>query len=351
LNVYGEYCEIINQFHKESDRAGGAEPEEGKKQPVSIEKYEIDCSISKSLTISAACKMQLRSQRDGQEWISLYLAGYTFTPLEVDSAVWGNGKSTEFYKDKENTALWVKCPQALANDQLCTLSVFYRGSILDKYYNWVYVKTSISWYPRGEYKSKALFDVTFHYPSRYSFVSVGKNTYTQNEGEMTTSRWVTIKPVRNYTFNLGFFKEYKMNEKGVPPVTILLNETARKDYQMDVMASGGFLNTGRDMKKQVGADIVNSIVFLSEGLRPVPGGRIHCLREPIVRAGKPFQEWSTYRPRPFKIPVMRDSTRYCGPMKWPINGGATEWITAPITTNGCPRAWRSFPDSGICRRF
>lgn len=52
-----------------------------------------------------------------------------------------------------------------------------------------------------------------------------------------------------------------MNEKGVPPVTILLNEIARDQLKMDIMATGGFLNTGRKMEKQVGSDIVNSIAF------------------------------------------------------------------------------------------
>jgi len=261
VNVFGEYCEVVNQFHWESNRAGAAEPAEVLRQPLRVESYQIDCNISKSLGIDVNCRMQVRSLRPDLRWVPFYLAGYTFTPLEVDSTVWGEKASTEFYKDKEHSLLWVKCPEPLADQQLCTLAVFYHGQVIDKHYNWVYVKTSISWYPSGLYRSKASFDVTFHYPEQYSLIGVGRNLGTSQEKGVVTSRWVSDSPIRNFSFNMGIFKEYKMKEKEVPPVTILLSEAARDEYKMEVMASGGFLETGRDMKRQVGADIVNSIAF------------------------------------------------------------------------------------------
>lgn len=259
-NVIGEYTEVINQFPEGTGNASSVQRGPAASAPFRMESYSLDCAIANNLKTGIRCKMVIRSQLSGQNWIFFRLAGNSSINLEVDSVKWGD-RPADFYKDKENNILWVQCPEKLNDGQTYSLEAFYRGDILDKYYNWLSLKESIYWYPHGDYRDKTDFDVTFHYPEKYSLVCVGQNVSLSKEGDMVTSRWTTSRPVRNFTFNLGFFKEYKMKEKNIPPVTILLNETAREDFQREVAAQGGSLTIGRDMKKQVGADIVNSIAF------------------------------------------------------------------------------------------
>lgn len=279
-NVIGEYLDVINQFHRQADRAGRPEPLQAERQHLLVNRYDIDCRIDKKLLLAVSCRMELRSQLEGQRWVYFFLSGHTFSPMEVDSAVWGQGQKAEFYKEPENICLWVKAPQPLGQGLLCTLTVYYRGSVLDTYQNWVYVKSSTLWYPHGEYKSRAMFDATFHYPADYSFVSVGRKLAATTSGGATTSRWATDRPARNFTFNLGFFKEHRIKEKGLPQVTLLLSESAREQDQHQAMGRGYFQARGRDMKGQVGSDMVNSLSFFQQVFGPCPAGELVVCESP-----------------------------------------------------------------------
>ena len=279
-NVFGEYLDIINQFHRQADREGKPEPPQAERQHLLVDRYDIDCRIDKKLQLAVRCRMEVRSQSEGQRWVYFFLSGHTFSPMEVDSAVWGQGRRAEFYKEPENIYLWVKAPQPLGQGQLCTLTVYYRGSVLDTYQNWVFVKSSILWYPHGEYKSRAMFDATFHYPADYSLVSVGKKLEASSSGGVATSRWATDRRVRNFTFNLGFFKEHRIREKGLPQVTLLLSESAREQDQHQAMGRGYFQARGRDMKGQVGSDMVNSLSFFQQAFGPCPAEELIVCESP-----------------------------------------------------------------------
>jgi aminopeptidase N len=88
---------------------------------------------------------------------------------------------------------------------------------------------------------------------------------------MTTSRWVTAGPIRNASFNLGIFKDYQIQEQGIPPVTVLLSEDAHR-------LLGGLRQ--KNMKETVGADIAKSLRFFQYVYGEVPVKRFFATEIP-----------------------------------------------------------------------
>ena len=79
-------------------------------------------------------------------------------------------------------------------------------------------------------------------------------------GQVTTSHWVTAGPIRNASFNLGLFKDYQIQEEGIPPVTVLISEDAHRRL-------GGLRQ--KNMKETVGADVAKSLRFFQNVYGPL----------------------------------------------------------------------------------
>ena len=62
----------------------------------------------------------------------------------------------------------------------------------------------------------------------YLLASVGERVDSSRAGRVITTRWVTPKPIRNASFNLGLFKDYTVAEAGIPLVTVMISEEAHK---------------------------------------------------------------------------------------------------------------------------
>src|SRR5919107_3259436 len=124
--------------------------------------------------------------------------------------------------------------------------MFYHGDLIDREGDFFFIKSSAEWYPRPlEGRSLATFDLTFRSPKGKLLASVGDRVEFSTSGNTDISRWVTPGPIRNASFNLGFFKDYRVQEEGIPPVTVLLAEAVHRRI--------GYRQ--KRMKETVGADI------------------------------------------------------------------------------------------------
>jgi hypothetical protein len=247
--------DVINSFHTEAEYMSGLNPVEDK-AVVSIDKYTVDCSLSTSMDMTATTTVQFTGIKDGNYWIPFSL----YHDLKVTSAKWGDGTPATFFKGEENPILWIRMDKPIKKGEKYTLNLAYNGGIINRYRDWLVLWSSIGWYPlhSGLQLQRSLFDVTFHYPSRYTLVAVGDNVSTSEDTqkEITTSRWVTNEPIRNYSFNIGKFKQTEFDDdERIPPLTILMNEGAR---------------SGSKMELQVGQDIANSIAFFQQLYGPLP---------------------------------------------------------------------------------
>jgi hypothetical protein len=239
---------------------------------VGIKHYNITTSLRQSgsgdLSFAAQAKMDITSSRRMGPWVAFTL----FEKLKVDSARWQDGSAAMVYKGRNGSQLWVRLNGALQPGEVRTLSLFYQGDLIDRYGDFFFIKSSAEWYPRSlEGRSLGTFDLTFHSPSRQLLASVGDKLEETTSGRTTTSRWVSQGPIRNASFNLGLFKDYKVQEQGIPPVTVLMSEDAHRQL-------GGLRQ--KNMKEVVGGDVAKSLRFFQHVFGPLPAKHFYATEIP-----------------------------------------------------------------------
>lgn len=268
----GYRWEVINQFHRQEEYATGADREDEVREQIRIARTTIEAKIENDLDLTASAKLIFTSLKR-QSWIRLEIA----RKLEVDSVVWGAGRSAGFVHGDEHQDLWIAAGEMVAPGQVCSLTVYYHGDIMEQDGNArLFLASSGFWYPRDLSMSRGKFDMTFRYPSRYTFLSVGNNVETRAEGDVTVARWVTGRLVKSASFNFGLFKAYPgpdstqsllgQGRVGLPPTTVFMSEGTRiysgfGSNTLSTVARG-------DMVREVSQDIAASTGFFTELLGP-----------------------------------------------------------------------------------
>jgi hypothetical protein len=268
--------EVINQFHKKQDYSSLMSLTDETKNNIDVIHYKLDGIIDDGLDFSCGTEMTFKAKKDNQKWLRLRL----FHKSEIDSIFWANGDTVEHFKYEENSNLWIHCTTPFKKDSTYKLKIYYHGELIDRArINWFYIWSSISWYPKQNGKDKAIFDITFHTPERYTFVSVGEQKfYNEVEDDFIHSQWVTDKPIRNASFNIGVFKEFEVDEEGIPPATVLISEEGHLEMA-HTLGQAGILS-GSDMEKQVAADVANSLAFYQDTFGPCPAKKLYATEIP-----------------------------------------------------------------------
>jgi hypothetical protein len=212
---------------------------------------------SGDLSFAAEAELDIMAEPGEGPWIAFGL----FEKLRVDSAQWEGGKPATVWKGREADVVWVKLDRQLQAGESRKLRMYYHGDLIDRQDDFFFIKSSAEWYPRSlEGRSLATFDLTFKSPKGKLLASVGERVESSTSGQVTTSRWVSPTPIRNASFNLGFFKEYRVQEQGIPAITVLLSEDAHRRI--------GHLRQ-KNMKETVGGDIAKSLRFFQHVYGPV----------------------------------------------------------------------------------
>ena len=121
--------------------------------------------------------------------------------------------------------MWIKTATPLAKDQEYKVKVYYQGELFRAWEDWISIRSPSFWYPQVLGRTKrAKFDLTFHSPADFDFISVGKKETSKTKKKVTTSRWVTEKAVRQASFNIGKFNNHKLSTKNIPPVTVSISK-------------------------------------------------------------------------------------------------------------------------------
>jgi len=286
--------EVVCQFHQQQDYASGKDLKREQKDLLEITHYTIESKLSGSeLNFSAMAELNFRVLEPEQRWLAFDL----FYDLEVDSAFWDNGGKVAFFKKKKNGKLWVACNPTLSVDEIRRLKLFYHGELIQRIDDWFYIQGPANWYPAYGMRKMATFDLTFHTPEQFTFVSVGENQLTRAEGKTITTRWITPEPIRLAAFNIGFFKKYEINDARIPPVTVLMSEAGHREIGQALIQQG--VLSGKNMEKQVGADVANSLAFFQETFGKIPAKQIYATETPyphgLAFPGMIHLAWSTFQ--------------------------------------------------------
>jgi hypothetical protein len=239
---------------------------------ATIRSYVIETTLAPTgtgdLSFGAKARMEITADASTGPWLAFTL----FEKLRVDSARWESGEPAMVFKGKESDLLWVRLPRPLQAGEVKALALSYRGDLIDRVDDFFLIKSSAAWYPRSlEGRTLATFDLTFHSPKGKTLASVGDQLEISTAGQVTTSRWVTSFPIRNASFNLGFFKEHQIKEEGIPPVTVLISEDAHRRV-------GGLRQ--KNMKEVVGNDVSKSLRFFQHVYGTVPAKRFFATEIP-----------------------------------------------------------------------
>jgi len=246
--VFGMYREAVSSFHLQKCYASGDLDHRAGREFIKTEKYAIRSVIDDDVNCAIAADITFLSLKEDQSWIYFNLFG----ELKIDSVLDADGRSIPYVKGKEDSRLWLNFDPPLSTGQKRTVRVVYHGGVLGKNTDlaWVVLRSPDLWYPRYDWKNKQMYDLTFLVPSRMKFSCVGSKVSSTVQNDVEESHWVTSKPIRNASFNVGYFKEFKIEGDSLPPVLVQMSDYAHREL-------GGDWN----MEEDVGADVKESLHF------------------------------------------------------------------------------------------
>jgi hypothetical protein len=256
-----------------------------------IRDYVIESSLTPSgsgdLSFAAKARVEIAANTSMGPWLAFML----YEKLKVDSARWKGDQPAAVFKGKDSDLLWVRLNHPLQPAEVDTLTLYYRGDLIDRFDDFFFIKSSAAWYPRSlDGRTPATFDLTFHSPKGKALASVGEPRETSTAGQITTSRWVASKPIRNASFNLGFFKEHLIQEEGIPPVTVMLSEGVHRHL-------GGLRQ--KNMQEVVGTDVAKSLRFFQHVYGPVGARQLFATEIPYFHGeafpGLVHLSWWTFQ--------------------------------------------------------
>ncbi len=288
----GKVLETVNQFHTQAEYATGIDPRE-RRDDFDVASYVLDCTIGDDLIFGARGEITIRPRATEPKWLRLDL----FPLLDVDSLRWGSGAPAVFHYDHDQGHLWIRNDEKLDAEGKKRLRIGYHGEMIGRREEWLGLYSSTGWYPTHGYKQKSLFDLTFHVPTEYEFASIGDNLSTDESEGVTTSRWVTDRPIRNASFNIGLFKIHEVEKEGVPPITVMMSRSGHGNIGASLIEQG--ITSGRDMEKQVGEDVAQSLEFFTKIYGPLQCKKFNATEIPGSH-GEAFPglihlSWSTFQ--------------------------------------------------------
>lgn len=296
--AWTNHPEVICRFPRQGVALASVTSE--RQGTATIRAYRMGVTLTQSgsgdLGFTATTRVEITSATPVGPWVPFML----FSKLTVDSARWEGGEPATVFRGKEATQLWITLDRRLQPGEMRPLLLYYHGDLIDRYGDFFFIKSSIAWYPLSlEGRSYATFDITYHSPSHYLIASVGDRTDSTLAGRVVTTRWVTTKPIRNASFNLGQFEDYQVNEEGIPPVTVMVSEQAHREVAKVLREQGITLLQQRKMKETVGADVAQSLKFFQHVYGTAPVKRFSATEIPYYH-GEAFPglvnlSWVTFQ--------------------------------------------------------
>lgn len=289
----GSKLELLSMFHRGSDYEQGRQHDYRSYERVRADHFQMTIGLDRGLDMSARCEMSVESRVDSLRWFRILL----HPSLDVDSLSWGDGRGLQHWRGKDAWELWVSADPPLAMGERRQLRVTYHGDVIERTGDWIALQSSLFWYPHLDSRERATFDVTYEVPEEFTLASAGRKAAEEMRGQVRVSRWEVTQPSRNFSFSLGFFKLFTIEDERIPPVAIYMSKSHHRDIGEELVEEG--IVSGRGMEKQVGADVANAIAFFQHVYGPGPEGHLRVAELPRSH-GEAFPgllqlSWATFQ--------------------------------------------------------
>ena len=205
-------------FHREEEYKKGTASSSEDRRIIDITRHEIDGTIKGTL-LSVIDRITFKNLIAGTRVVPFELFG----PLRVLRAQDTEGNDISFIQEAkdEDSDFAVILPKPLAAGQTYQLLVQYEGTdaIRDSGGgNFILIPRS-TWYPGNANtlfaEDRATFDMTFRFPSKYTFVGTGAPVAPDaKEGDLTIAKWSSGQTdLAVAGFNIGRFKKKVVSDK------------------------------------------------------------------------------------------------------------------------------------------
>lgn len=246
----GQRVQIISQFQRAQDLADTAATAPELPDPLELESYRIESTIQENLAFRATARVRVKDRRGANRWARFSL----YSDLRVDSVTTDAGAPLSFVRPRQSRELWIRLGDARS------LNVAYHGALVEWRTAWAFVKSTAEWFPRYGSWQTAGMALIFHTPTSYRLATIGRRVESTVAGKVETSRWETEAPTGQASFNIGVLRESRITDPRIPPVTVQVNDAARR-----VQRSSAKLE---DAEAEVGADVANSLAFFTRVFGP-----------------------------------------------------------------------------------
>ncbi len=185
----------------------------------SLSDYRIDAALDNELAMKAVTRVKLRVG-------ARPLRGFPFdisTAMRVTSAKIDGVPAEVFTRESlrgralrgsENDVFLVVAAEALSPESAHEFEFEHEGAVIAPAGNNVFfVGARQNWYPRF-YENFSTYDLTFHYPKRFTLVAAGDVANDRTEQENRVTEWRTPSPIRMAGFNLGDYDKVSGNVAG-----------------------------------------------------------------------------------------------------------------------------------------
>jgi Peptidase family M1 domain len=308
----GTVPELVTSFHRAADYESATFESTDYRDVIQLADYEIESTIAGNLDFSARATFDVTATDEPVRWVPLLLY-HELDVTSVSQATETGGAPLEWHRGDDATTLWLHFEPALAPGQSRRVRIAYEGDLIDDTdllrsirrrgdvsRSWMFdMKSTSLWFPRVGGRRAARFDLTFHTPSKYAFVSVGNPVSSEVNDDVRTSRWRT-RETRNVAFNIGEFEEYEFKDERIPPVTLQVAESMHRS--LELMGPNGqpvrFLQQD-DMGDAVITDLSNSLSFFQDFFGPATVDQFYATEIPGYHgeafAGVVLLSWLTYQ--------------------------------------------------------
>ncbi len=290
--------EVVSQFARQGDTVRATTYE--RRPQATTRDFAIESWLDQTGAGDVGFRAIATFKIDAASTVGPWVAFHLFEELQADSARWAGGERAVVFKGKRSPTLWVNLGRALPAGDSRTLTLFYHGDLIDRFGDWFYIKSAAAWYPVAlEGRSRARFDLTYHTSAAFVLASVGDSMGSSRDGRRVTTRWVTPGPVQFAAFNLGRYKEQRIQEQGLPPITVLAADDAHKVFAQELHRRGMTeFGRQRNMKAVVGNDVLNSIKFFRHAFGEPPVKHIYVTEVPYFHGlafpGLVHLSWTTF---------------------------------------------------------
>jgi hypothetical protein len=212
----GPRYDVWTQFAARSARNAGRTT---RQTEFAIRKYKIEASIAADLKLRGTASATIRIGTDPLRVLPFEISrAIQVTSAKVD------GKPAELMfrestrgramRPDENDEFLVVLPDSLAANTDHVVEFEQNGSVITSAGKGVYfVQARANWYPQYG-MGFAEYDMTFHHPRGMNLVASGELRGHSEEGEASTTHYVTQVPIRVAGFNLGEYEKVSQSGQG-----------------------------------------------------------------------------------------------------------------------------------------